>query len=69
MVNRFHEAHGNFGYGTRNAGKKILRYREGFRSRMYLIGRDNKDSIKDLFLENREVIEGVTVLLFGRCTE
>ena len=32
---------------------------QGFRCRVCLTGRDNKDSIKDLVLENREVIEGV----------
>ena len=31
----------------------------GFRSRMCLTGRDNKDRIKDLVLDNGEVIEGV----------
>ena len=36
-----------------------------------MTGRDNKDRIKDLVLENGEVIEGGsgTVLLSGRCTE
>ena len=32
---------------------------QGFRCRMCLTGRDNKDRIKDLVLENREVIEGI----------
>ena len=32
---------------------------QGFRCRMCLTGRDNKDRIKDLVLENGEVIEGV----------
>ena len=41
---------------------------QGFRCRM--TGRDYKDRIKDLVLENGEVIEGSgTVLLYGRCTE
>ena len=32
---------------------------QGFRCRMCLTGRDNNDTIKDLVLENGEVIEGV----------
>ena len=32
---------------------------QSFRCRMCLTGRDNKDRIKDLILENGEVIEGV----------
>ena len=32
---------------------------QGFRCRMCLTGRDNKDRIKDLVLENGEIIEGV----------
>ena len=28
VANRFHEAHGNFGYGTRNAGERILEFSE-----------------------------------------
>ena len=32
---------------------------QGFRCRMCLTGRDTKDRIKDLVLENGEVIEGV----------
>ena len=28
VANRFHEAHGNFGYGTRNAGERILGFVE-----------------------------------------
>ena len=28
VANGFHEAHGNFGYGTRNAGERILEFAE-----------------------------------------
>ena len=28
IANRFHEAHGNFGYDTRNAGERILEFAE-----------------------------------------
>ena len=29
IANGFHEAHGNFGYGTRNAGERILEFCRG----------------------------------------
>ena len=37
---------------------------QGFRCRMCLTGRDNKGRIKDLVLENGEIIEGVGQFCF-----
>ena len=49
-----------FSIGLRS-GDPLIKV-QGFRCRMCLTGRDNKDRIKDLLLENGEVIEGV-----GQC--
>ena len=42
-----------------NDTKVLLIKVQGFKCRMCLTGRDNKDRIKDLVLENREFIEGM----------
>ena len=66
VANGFHEAHGNFGYGTRNAGERILEFAEAmgyvvtstlFKKRQsHLVtyeSRQNKTAV-DMILINRE---------------
>ena len=61
VANGFHEAHGNFGYGTRNAGERILEFAEAMGYVVVSTLFKKTESLSDVSGQNKTAVDMILI--------